>query len=278
MQVGSPRYRTAGGIHRIPIDGLPGSLYLTGFSVVGPDPGAALDDVGALTLVCLIEADEIERRFPDFAGWLVEPEPHSALHHPTPDQGVVSDEAVVAVAAGVLERLRAGDGVMLHCGAGMGRTGTVAALVLMATGVGLDEALATIRSARPGAGPDGPDQLAQLRRLAARFPAGGARRLTRPGRDSLSHPLGMFGYMSGWIRGVRAEDKARVRDIEERVAELAGHLNALHGELAVLVGELHGLGGCGDLSAARWLGWRLGCSGRRRERWRPSLPGSRSCR
>ena len=44
-----------------------------------------------------------------------------------------------------------------------------------------------------------------------------------------------------------------------RVAELAGHLNALHGELAVLVGELHGLGGCGDLSAARWLGWRLGC-------------------
>ena len=67
--------------------------------------------------------------------------------------------------------------------------------------------------------------------------------------------------MSGWIRGVRAEDKARVQDIEERVAELAGHLNALHGELAVLVGELHGLGGCGDLSPARWLSWRLGCSG-----------------
>ena len=65
--------------------------------------------------------------------------------------------------------------------------------------------------------------------------------------------------MSGWIRGVRAEDKARVGDIEGRVAELAGHLNALHGGLAVLVGELHGLGGCGDLSAARWLGWRLGC-------------------
>ena len=65
--------------------------------------------------------------------------------------------------------------------------------------------------------------------------------------------------MSGWIRGVRAEDKARVQVIEERVAELGGHLNALHGGLAVLVGELHGLGGCGDLSAARWLGWRLGC-------------------
>ena len=31
--------------------------------------------------------------------------------------------------------------------------------------------------------------------------------------------------MSGWIRGVRAEDKARVGDIEERVAELVGHLH-----------------------------------------------------
>ena len=38
---------------------------------------------------------------------------------------------------------------------------------------------------------------------------------------------------------MRAEDKARVGEIEERVAELAGHLNALHGELAGLVGELH---------------------------------------
>ena len=67
--------------------------------------------------------------------------------------------------------------------------------------------------------------------------------------------------MSGWIREFGTEDKARVRDIEERVAELAGHLNALHGELAGLVAELHGLGGCGDLSPARWLRWRLGCSG-----------------
>jgi protein-tyrosine phosphatase len=169
VQVGSPRYGTAGGIHRIPVDEVAGSLYLTGFSVVGPDPAAALDDVGAATLVCLIEPDEIERRFPDFATWLVEPSPHAALHHPTPDQGVVDDDAVVTVAAHVLELLRDGHGVMLHCGAGMGRTGTVAALVLMATGVELDDALATIRAARPGAGPDGPDQLAQLRRLAARF-------------------------------------------------------------------------------------------------------------
>jgi protein-tyrosine phosphatase len=146
---------------------VPGHLYLTGFSVVGPDPAAALDDVGAGTLVCLIEDDEIERRYPEYAGWLSEPHPHAAVHHPTPDQGVTSDEAVLAVAADVLALLGDGHGVMLHCGAGMGRTGTIAALVLMATGVGLDEALSRIRSARPGAGPDGPDQVQQLRRLAA---------------------------------------------------------------------------------------------------------------
>ncbi len=78
------------------------------------------------------------------------------MHHPTPDQGVTSDAAVVTVASDVLDILRDGHGVMLHCGAGMGRTGTIAALVLMATGLGLDEALARIPAARPGAGPTVP--------------------------------------------------------------------------------------------------------------------------
>jgi hypothetical protein len=40
----------------------------------------------------------------------------------------------------------------------------------------------------------------------------------------------------------------------------AGQLNAVYGERVDLVAALHRLGGCGDLTPARWLARRLGSS------------------
>ncbi len=51
----------------------------------------------------------------------------------------------------VVERLRRGDRVVVHCRGGLGRTGTVAACVLVALGTHMtDEAIGAVRAARKG--------------------------------------------------------------------------------------------------------------------------------
>jgi protein-tyrosine phosphatase len=47
----------------------------------------------------------------------------------------------------IAQALRSGDAVLLHCAAGMGRTGSAAACVLKALGLPTDDALARVRAA-----------------------------------------------------------------------------------------------------------------------------------
>ena len=47
----------------------------------------------------------------------------------------------------IAERLRDGDAALLHCAAGIGRTGTAAACLLVRLGLARDEALARVRAA-----------------------------------------------------------------------------------------------------------------------------------
>jgi protein-tyrosine phosphatase len=51
----------------------------------------------------------------------------------------------------LLAGLRGGDRVLLHCAAGLGRTGTFAARLLIASGSAAADAIATVRRIRPGA-------------------------------------------------------------------------------------------------------------------------------
>ena len=51
----------------------------------------------------------------------------------------------------LLAGLRGGDRVLLHCAAGLGRTGTLAARLLIASGSAAADAIATVRQTRPGA-------------------------------------------------------------------------------------------------------------------------------
>lgn len=139
---------------------------LCGFSVVGPDPASVLDEVDATTLVCLIEDFEIDQRYPDFGEWLTAPAPHHALHVPVVDMSVPEDATMLDVVGQVDALLEAGAGVVVHCGAGWGRAGTLAACVLMANGLAMPDALAAVAAARPGAGPEAPEQRALVARLA----------------------------------------------------------------------------------------------------------------
>jgi protein-tyrosine phosphatase len=70
-----------------------------------------------------------------------------------PDYGVPHDATpFVNLAQGIAQALQLGERVLIHCGAGIGRTGTLAICVLMHLGVGRCEATEAVADA--GAGPE----------------------------------------------------------------------------------------------------------------------------
>ena len=117
MEIGGDRYRTVGGVHRIPIDGVSGMLVLAGLEAVGPDAAALLGHVGAETMVCLQTDAEIDRRYPPYLEWLADPEPHEALRLPIEDHLVAPDGPMTSLIEAIADRLDGG--VVSSCTAGL---------------------------------------------------------------------------------------------------------------------------------------------------------------
>jgi atypical dual specificity phosphatase len=67
----------------------------------------------------------------------------------------------------LMARVERGEHLLVHCAAGIGRTGTVAACLLVRMGLAVDDALAAVRAARPGAGPEAGTQLELVNAVAA---------------------------------------------------------------------------------------------------------------
>jgi hypothetical protein len=142
-----------GGVDEIPLPAGHGRLFLCGKHYIGPDAEAALERAGAAIAVCLTERYELEARYPDYVAWLDGHATSKAIWYPIADLHAPSAGDLAELVARVRARLDAGDGVIVHCGAGIGRAGTLAAALLMSLGAGHDDALAAVRAARPGAGP-----------------------------------------------------------------------------------------------------------------------------
>ena len=55
------------------------------------------------------------------------------------------------VAPTIVNMIKKGDNVLIHCKGGLGRSGTIAALILIELGISNEQAIIQVRQARPGA-------------------------------------------------------------------------------------------------------------------------------
>lgn len=150
-----PRGRD-GGIDRIPLpDGVGGALWLCGKHAIGPDPEAALGRCGASTVVCLNLRGELADRYPGYVAWLDEATTqHAAVWFPIDDLHAPPLAQVRPLLDELRRRLDAGEALLVHCGAGIGRAGTIAAALLIDAGSAAEAALRTVAAHRPMAGPE----------------------------------------------------------------------------------------------------------------------------
>jgi atypical dual specificity phosphatase len=107
-----------------------------------PEELSWLRSQGIEVLVSLTE-DRPRRDWVEQANLLVFHEPMEDMEAPTQDQ---LDRCVSAIERATERNM----GVAVHCGAGLGRTGTVLAAYLVAKGQTANNAIARIRRLRPG--------------------------------------------------------------------------------------------------------------------------------
>ena len=124
------------------------------------DEMAALGDAGVDLLVCMLTPSELGELELEEEASAAESAGLRFMALPTPDRGVPETGPFRALVAEIANELNSGIHVAVHCRMGIGRSSMVAAAVLMAKGVPVQDAWAAVRSARGLDVPDTPAQRA----------------------------------------------------------------------------------------------------------------------
>jgi atypical dual specificity phosphatase len=90
------------------------------------------------------------------------------VHVPVPDMEAPSDRQLDHILDSIRKAHAAGLGVVIHCGAGLGRTGTVLAAFFATRGMSYREAIEKVRNLRPGS-VETTEQERAVERFADRF-------------------------------------------------------------------------------------------------------------
>ena len=118
---------------------------------------------GISQVICLAPLAEVEAKSPEYARLLRNGgTPWRQVMFPIVDYGVPADrQRFLAFVVQVAQSLRAGDYMLAHCAAGIGRTGLFAAAVLVALGLPMEEAID--RTCAAGSYPERPEQVDLVR-------------------------------------------------------------------------------------------------------------------
>ena len=156
---------------QIPSDA-PGKVYL--HSMPGRNENWE-DFIGAATatrlsdIVCLTAIDEIAEKSPTYEKAPRDDFPYTTHCFPIPDLGVPEDgDDFFLFIVSVAKFVREGRHILIHCGAGIGRTGMVASCLLLALGCSVEE----VRDAVTSAGSDPAetaDQCSFVHKLASQI-------------------------------------------------------------------------------------------------------------
>jgi protein-tyrosine phosphatase len=157
-----------GGIDTIPLPRAPGGLSRCGKHAIGPDHHAAMARGGATTVVCLVEAPDLDDRYPEYLDWVRTNQGSQVVWFPIHDLHAPTVERALDLLTDLLARLERGEHLLVHCAAGIGRAGTVATCLLIEMGLGQEAALAHVAAHRPMAGPEVGAQTDLVRALASR--------------------------------------------------------------------------------------------------------------
>jgi len=110
-------------------------------------------------VISLTSLEEIRQKSPEYANAIDDNSlGFERMEFPIIDFGIPHDSiAFLNLAMNLAGRLKSGENLLIHCGAGIGRTGTLATSVLISLGKNLNESLKTVRNS--GSNPETEEQM-----------------------------------------------------------------------------------------------------------------------